>query len=386
MPIFDQGYQHWSGKLSGHAWRWLAITRHGVRLGMQNWLLRIFLLFAWLPAVALTGLLCIWGLLERKSSLTETLAEILSFLDPEMLKDPRAYRVEVWTLAFDYFLRTELFFSMVLVLMVGPSLISQDLRVNALPLYFSRPLRRIDYFIGKLGVIGFFLGMVLIVPCLIAYILGLLFSLDITILWDTLPLLFSAIAYGLVMIVSIGLLILALSSLSRNSRFVGLFWLGVWIVSSVTATTLQGVNEGQRRQREVAEMNRRMAEQRQSAAPQSGVPPAQGINGQMTAQQQSWEKLEEEYGAEQLRQSKSDWRPMVSYTANLARLGRVFLGTDACWIKLSENRPPEQRNQYLASVLGPQYPWYWSAGVLAALWGISAWILNRRVRSLDRLR
>jgi hypothetical protein len=31
MPIFDQGYQHWSGALSGHAWRWLVITRHGVR-------------------------------------------------------------------------------------------------------------------------------------------------------------------------------------------------------------------------------------------------------------------------------------------------------------------------------------------------------------------
>ena len=33
MPIFDQGYQHWSGKLWGHGWRWLAITRHGVRIG-----------------------------------------------------------------------------------------------------------------------------------------------------------------------------------------------------------------------------------------------------------------------------------------------------------------------------------------------------------------
>ena len=32
MPIFDQGYQHWSGTLSGHSWRWLTITRHGVRV------------------------------------------------------------------------------------------------------------------------------------------------------------------------------------------------------------------------------------------------------------------------------------------------------------------------------------------------------------------
>ncbi len=47
MPIFDQGYQHWTGELTGHAWRWLAITRHGVRVGMKNRLLATRL--AWSP-------------------------------------------------------------------------------------------------------------------------------------------------------------------------------------------------------------------------------------------------------------------------------------------------------------------------------------------------
>ena len=54
------------------------------------------------------------------------------------------------------------------VLLVGPGLISRDLRFNALPLYFSRPLRRIDYFLGKLGVVVAFLGLVLVVPSAIA--------------------------------------------------------------------------------------------------------------------------------------------------------------------------------------------------------------------------
>ena len=34
----------------------------------------------------------------------------------------------------------------------------------------------------------------------------------------------------------------------------------------------------------------------------------------------------------------------------------------------------------------PQYPWIWSAGVLAGLLGLSLWILSTRVKSLDRLR
>ena len=67
MPIFDQGYQHWSGHLSGHAWRWLAITRHGVRIGLKNKALRRVLFVAWLPAVALAAMLCMWGLMERNS-------------------------------------------------------------------------------------------------------------------------------------------------------------------------------------------------------------------------------------------------------------------------------------------------------------------------------
>ena len=36
MPILDQGYQHWKGSLRGHAWRWLAITRQGVRAQLKN--------------------------------------------------------------------------------------------------------------------------------------------------------------------------------------------------------------------------------------------------------------------------------------------------------------------------------------------------------------
>jgi hypothetical protein len=77
---------------------------------------------------------------------------------------------------------------------------------------------------------------------------------------------------------------------------------------------------------------------------------------------------------------------MVSYTANLARIGQRMLGTDAAWRRFAENQPPEARSRFLMEFMGPQYPWYWSAGVLAVLFGLSACILNFRVKSLDRLK
>src|ERR1700730_17636958 len=107
MPIFDQGYQHWSGQLSGHAWRWLAITRQGVRNGMKGRLLRIALLLAWLPAIALAAALCIWGLVERKFNVVTPIVDMLvsmGLLDKQVAGDPRQYRLEVWTLCYHYFL------------------------------------------------------------------------------------------------------------------------------------------------------------------------------------------------------------------------------------------------------------------------------------------
>src|SRR5437879_6477564 len=147
MPIFDQGYQHWNGQLSSQAWRWTVITRHGVRTQLKNRMVRILLLLAWIPALALVAFLAVWGLIEQKTEgLTAFFAPILS---AGILAEPVTYRRAVWTLAYSYFFWTELVLIMLLVVAVGPGLISRDLRFNALPLYFARPLRRFDYLLGR---------------------------------------------------------------------------------------------------------------------------------------------------------------------------------------------------------------------------------------------
>jgi ABC-2 type transport system permease protein len=353
MPIFDQGYQRWSGKLSGHAWRWLAITKQGVRTGLTIKWMRWLLLAAWTPALALATVLCAWGLLERNSDLiTPYIGFLKTLFGPQSIDDPRAYRVEVWTLCFHYFLQVELWLSLLLILVIGPNLISQDLRFNALPLYFSRPLRRIDYVLGKLGVIMVFLAMILILPCIVAYILGLAFSLDLSIVKDTIGLLLAAVLYGLVIVVSGGLLMLALSSLTRNSRYVGLFWLAILIVGAMVASVLEGVEQHQQMR---------------------GLRHGRG-NGLAS------------YGAVAVEASERDWRPLVSYTANLSRIGQQLLGVRPSFEKMSQWVPPNERNLLLLDYVGPQFPWYWSAYVLLFWLGLSAWILNRQIKSLDRLK
>jgi ABC-2 type transport system permease protein len=365
MPIFDQGYQHWQGTLSGQAGRWLAITRRGVRTQLKNRGVRWVILAAWGPALLLSSFLIVWGLFEKQSSLLTPYLVFFQNLPEELKAGPRGYRSTFWTLAFRQFFDIQLFFSMILVLLVGPDLISQDLRFNAIPLYLSRPVRRFEYFLGKLGVIAVYLSVVTILPALLAIVLGFGFSLDPTVIRDTARILFATLAYGSIVVVSAGTLMLAFSSLSRNSRYVGAMWLGLWLVGDFGSSVLTRI-------------------------------------------------------------VRADWCPLVSYTSNLHRIRDALFDAETSWsqvtnlfqagrqqiggggfpgpfggsrgFRLRPPRPPRAdtqtrqdpthsaRERPRSSLAPLTYPWTWSAGVLAALGVLSVAILTTQVRSLDRLR
>jgi ABC-2 type transport system permease protein len=365
MPIFDQGYQHWRGKLAGHAWRWLAVTRQGVRQQIGRRRTKWLVATAYVPALMLATVLVFWGLLEQQSSVIQPFMFLVQSLPEEVRAGPKAYRGAVWTMAFNTFFTVETFFAMLLVLAVGPDLVSQDLRFNAMPLYFSRPIRRLDYFLGKLGVIAFFLGSVAIAPAVAAYLLGVAFSLEVGVIRDTWHLLAGSVAFGLVIVLSAGTLMLAISSMSRNSRLVGATWVGLWVVGNVTASVLQDT-------------------------------------------------------------VKRDWCPVVSYTNDLGRIREELLDVGAArrqfltlWTAGRDTgkeavrsvfpfgrgrrrfRPPPPRpSADIPGAMPPdamvpailrtpdnlRHPWSWSAGVLAGLFALSAWTVSTRVKSMDRLR
>ena len=181
-------------------------------------------------------------------------------------------------------------------------------------------------------------------------------------LWITVSLLgLAALAVG----VSAGLLMLAFSSLSRNSRYVMALWLGFWIVSNLSAGVLSGT-------------------------------------------------------------VRADWCPLVSYTNNLNRLRDALLDAETAWDPVTNLFDTGRRQVDQAVAIGPfrpgsrfrrrgspsppappaapggsrsdpvqttrspfappTYPWQWSAGVLAGLAAFSLAVLMMQVRSLDRLR
>jgi ABC-2 type transport system permease protein len=390
MPIFDQGYQHWKGTLSGRAWRWLAIARHGVRGQIRGRPIRLLLLAAWMPALTLAGALAVWGLFEQG---TEGALELLQPLLPSgVAADPRAYRQAVWTIAYSTFFKTEIFFIMALVVVAGPNLISRDLRFNALPLYFSRPLTRLDYFLGKLGVLAALVAAVAVGPAVAAYALGVCFSLELSVVRDTWRLLPASILYGLVIVASAGPLMLALSSLSRRSLYVGIAWAGLWVISSTVAGALGSIHH--------STLLQNIARQEMVPLGPDAREPSRrrghGFHGP------KWQSILDRVEDAEAQAAPTNWRPLCSYTANLERLGEALLDTDKAWVTMGRAiaapraaltpffglpaKPSPRAERRLADKLVPQYPWKWSAGVLTGLLGLSLWTLSIRVKSLDRLR
>lgn len=372
MSIVEQGYQHWSGNLSGRRLRWWTVARHGIQIQFRNRFLRYLLFAAWTPAFLLVCSLSIWGLVERKSKSVSGVIQYLRFMNPHVILDPKYYSPEIWRLAFGYFMHVEMMFSMILVLVVGPGLISQDLRVNALPLYFSRPLRRADYFVGKWAVIAFFIAMVTIVPTIVAYLFGVLFSLSWTAGLHELPTVMAAVAYGLIICVSAGTLMLAISAMSRNLRYVALLWLGLWLITGVISGVLEGshhqaLRRGYRTRGQTVEL---LHHHRPANEPFSAPP---GRLGGFPAY--LWEA------------QHHDWRPLVSLTGDMSRVGDHLLGTNRAWLRLAKLEPDSSRRIFiLIRFGGPWYPWYWAAAVLAVVFVISAGILKWSIRSLDRLK
>jgi ABC-2 type transport system permease protein len=410
MPIFDQGYQHWDGALSGHLCRWWTITRHGVRAQLRSRFVRLFLVFAYVPALALIAVLAVWGLLEQQAQ------SVLSFLNrllpAEMIAQPQDYRVAVWTIAYSFFFKAELFISMLMILLIGPNLISRDLRFNALPLYFSRPLRRFDYLFGKLGVIGSFLAAVVIVPAIFAYVLGVAFSFQLGVIQQTYQLLGASIVYGLIIVVSAGTFMLALSSLSRRSVYVGLTWMGFWIVT----TTVSGLLTVIHRETIFAGFrNEELTAWRKDNPPPEGKFQEHRAEWEKyhRAQFQVYMKAQARGEAEWAGVAVRDWRPIISYPSNLDRLADLLLDTDSAWVTVGREveRPrrfagpmmalgmnPGERarmaalfeqpvnERRLANQIVSQYPWYWSASILVGLLVLSLWVLTFRIQSLDRLK
>ena len=126
----------------------------------------------------------------------------------------------------DFFDKQDIFVY-ILTVTLGSRLIAQDRRVNALQIYLAKPLTRAEYIFGKLGILASFLLFVTWVPAILLLGVQVVFAGNFEFLTANAYLFPAITLYAAIEVAMTSTTMLELSSLSTNSRFVGIMYTGL---------------------------------------------------------------------------------------------------------------------------------------------------------------
>ncbi|MFQ6042159.1 MAG: ABC transporter permease [Candidatus Poribacteria bacterium] len=216
MPIHDQGYRHW--ELNERTFRWWVIAREGLRIILRR---KLFLLFIMTPAIIHflgRGVYIYLINMVNIRGLTQVNAKF--FYD---------------------FLSMQEFFIVLICVFGGSGLIANDLKNNALQMYFSKPLKRIDYLVGKLITIMTLLTFVTLILAILLFLENLLIGETAEFLRQNYWILGSISLYSLVLTLPTGLLILALSSVTKNNRYAAVSFAAIALFTPVVFEILKNI-------------------------------------------------------------------------------------------------------------------------------------------------
>lgn len=117
----------------------------------------------------------------------------------------------------------------------GCGTISHDIRVELMQFYFAKPLKRLEYILGKaLGLVTMG-SIVTLAPAVLLSGLRLAMLARTDLLGGALKQAGAVLAFEAIMLVTFAFVILAISSLTRRNGYAVLSWLGVIFVPDLTA-------------------------------------------------------------------------------------------------------------------------------------------------------
>lgn len=217
MPIHDQGYRRYAGLRAQTGFAWAVIAKAGIRTLFAKRAFVGLLLLSWVPF-----------LVRAVQIYAATNLPQAQFLAP----DARMFR---------NFLQFQEVFMFFITVYAGAGLIANDRRANALQIYLSKPLSRFEYVFGKFMILLALLLVVTWLPALLLLIIQVMFAGSLTFLVANLYLIPAITVFSLIQATAVGLTMLALSSLSRSSRYVGVLYAGLIFFSQAIYGIVRGL-------------------------------------------------------------------------------------------------------------------------------------------------
>jgi ABC-2 type transport system permease protein len=215
MPIHDQGYRRYGGLKARTGTGWMVIARAGIRSQLAKRAFLGLLLLSFLPFFARAIQIYLAVNFPQTGDLLAVKPDLFrQFLDQQ----------EIWV-----------FF---ITVYVGAGLIANDRRANALQIYLSKPLTRAEYIFGKLAILMAFLLLVTWVPALLLLIVQIAFAGNFSFLLKNLYLFPAITVFAFIQVTVVAAAMLALSSLSKSSRYVAILYAAVIFFSQAIYSVL----------------------------------------------------------------------------------------------------------------------------------------------------
>ena len=235
MAIFRKGYRPYSGPRS-HVPAFYVIARQGWGQALKSWSVRIPALMQLIIfAGVMTGLLVTLSLKEQAKDMGpqgRMLTFALASVD-ELQQSARG------------FYEGTTFLICLIAIFVGAGLIANDKRSKASSLYLSRPMRRLDYVLGKLLVVPGLIALVSFVPGFVMWLtVGLWQEPGETMAWyrDNADFLMRVIAYAGIVTTAMTGIMLTVSSLAARSGTAIVMGLSALVAGSVISSAARNMD------------------------------------------------------------------------------------------------------------------------------------------------
>lgn len=247
MPIYPLTYRHWDGQRTGWWARLRAFQRTGARAAWSGWFRKSVIVLAPMPIGI--WMFFVWASAEYLFAPEEGLFNfVLDLIGNDASKAIRTHsetRAAFWTFwLYSGMTWPASFCNMIVIVVVGAGLIAADRRHHAHEIYFARQVGWWEYVLGKLSVIGFYLGIVFFLPAALLWLEILLFSPQWSDLWFLVDLGPRLVLCWAAWTVFAGLPMLALSSLSSSTVLAAFLWILVWIGSQLLSGIMQLIRMG----------------------------------------------------------------------------------------------------------------------------------------------
>ena len=206
MPIHDQGYRRYGGHKARTGTGWTVIARAGMRTMIAKRAFLGLLLVSWFPFFV---------------------RAVQFYASANLTNIPQASMLAPSADTFRQFLEQQQTFVFFVTVYVGAGLIANDRRANALQIYLSKPLTRAEYVLGKLAILMTFLLLVTWLPAIVLLIVQIAFAGNFTFFMNNVFLFPAITLFAFIEVVLASATMLALSSLSKSSRYVAILYAAV---------------------------------------------------------------------------------------------------------------------------------------------------------------